>query len=318
MGYRSEIYEKALKIKADEVKRAQNLYEAQLAELRSSNKDFAEAEGELARLGPTIALAAISDDEEKLSSLKASCDKLSVKKQKILDMAGIVKPTYSCLVCEDSGYAKGALCNCVREIAKRLTFEELSKAMPLGNCSFDSFDLSYYPDEKNSDGVNPRKRATAILALCKRFVNDFPAEVKSLLFMGNTGLGKTHLSLAIVSELSKKGYGVVYGPAQNLFGSAEKEHFSYSGSTEKLDSLLECDLLVIDDLGTEFLSAYTTSLFYNIVNSRLLTGRPTIISTNLNLDELEARYSPRIVSRFTEYEMKEFIGTDIRQQKAFN
>ena len=135
--------------------------------------------------------------------------------------------------------------------------------------------------------------------------------------MGETGLGKTHLSLAIVAAVSEKGYSVVYGPAGNLFTAAEREHFSYSGETEKLDSMLSCDLLVIDDLGTEFLSPFTSSLFYNIINSRILENKPTIISTNLSIAEIEKRYSDRIASRFIgNYEVKRFLGEDIRQQKA--
>ena len=135
--------------------------------------------------------------------------------------------------------------------------------------------------------------------------------------MGDAGLGKTHLSLAIVSAVSAKGFGVVYGSAQNLFSAAEKEHFSYGGETDAIDSLLNCDLLVIDDLGTEFYSPYTASLFYNIINSRLLSRRPTVINTNLSFDELEKRYSARITSRFIgSYDMKKFIGNDIRQIKA--
>ena len=140
---------------------------------------------------------------------------------------------------------------------------------------------------------------------------------KNLLFFGQTGLGKTHLSLAIVAEVSAKGFGVVYGSAQNLFSAAEKEHFSYSGETSVQDSLLGCDLLVIDDLGTEFYSSFAASLFYNIVNTRLLSCKPTVINTNLSLDELEKKYTPRICSRFMGgYDSKKFIGSDIRQIKA--
>jgi DNA replication protein DnaC len=189
--------------------------------------------------------------------------------------------------------------------------------MPIGNCTFQNFDLSYYSEAADSDGKIPRKRAAAILSSAKEFVKDFPRS-KSLLFMGEPGLGKTHLSLSIVSAVSEKGYSVVYGPAGKLFSEVEKEHFSYNGETEQLDSLLSADLLVIDDLGTEFLSAFTSSLFYNIINTRLLEEKPTIISTNLSIDELEKKYSNRIASRFMgNYDAKLFIGDDIRQQKAY-
>lgn len=317
MGYRNEIYQKALKIKRDAIKQSQNEYEKRLGELRLRNKDFCNIEFELSRLGPAIALAAISGDDEKLCELKTLSEALNFEYKELLAAEKLEKPECFCKRCEDSGYSDGGYCECVKDIARTLVAEELSAEMPVGSCRFDNFSLDYYPDQPNEKGQNPRKRATAILAMCKKFVSDFPHGVRSLLFMGETGLGKTHLSLAIVSAVSAKGYSVVYGPAEKLFSAAEKEHFSYSGDTEKLDSLLGCDLLVIDDLGTEFLSAFTSSLFYNIINSRLLEGKPTIISTNLSIGELEARYSQRIASRFIgNYETKRFIGNDIRQQKA--
>jgi DNA replication protein DnaC len=230
---------------------------------------------------------------------------------------GVEKPGYICSLCEDSGYKDGKLCSCVTDIAKSLAFNEMSSKMPVSECCFENFDLNYYSDVADASGAVPRKRAASILKLCKDFSDNFSRDSRSLLFMGDAGLGKTHLSLAIVSAVSAKGFGVVYGSAQNLFSAAEKEHFSYGGETDAIDSLLNCDLLVIDDLGTEFYSPYTASLFYNIINSRLLSRRPTVINTNLSFDELEKRYSARITSRFIgSYDMKKFIGNDIRQIKA--
>ncbi len=318
MSYKNETYRKAFAIKKREIQNAHDEYERRLGELRSRDPDFCELELELAKLGPAIAIAAISGEKEQVSELRVISDRLNAAYKDTLQREGIVKPEYFCPVCEDSGYANGDWCDCVKEIAKGIVAEELSRSMPIGNCSFKTFDLSYYPDEQDSDGTNPRKRAAAILSFCKDYVKAFPNGVRSVLFMGKTGLGKTHLSLSMVSEISAKGYSVVYGPAGKLFGAVEKEHFSYSGDTDKLDSLLQCDLLVIDDLGTEFLTPFTTSLFYNIVNSRILENRPTIISTNLSFDELESRYSNRIASRFVgSYDFKKLLGNDIRQIKAF-
>ncbi len=316
MGYSKEIYDKAFKFIADTKKEKERVFEAALEELRSSDAEFYKIELELSNLGSQIIGAAIKGDSEALDKIKAECDKLSAAKTEKMEAAGIVKPDLYCKKCSDSGYFGGKLCDCVKDVARRLAFEELSAALPLKDCSFDNFDLNYYADAESADGSNPRKRATAILALCKQFAEDFPS-CRSLLFMGGVGLGKTHLSLSIVRAVSEKGYGVVYGSAQNLFAAVEKEHFSYGGETTAQDSLLGCDLLVIDDLGTEFYSPFTASLFYNVVNSRLLSGKPTVINTNLSLDELEKKYTPRITSRFIgEYVMKKFVGSDIRQIKA--
>ncbi len=318
MGYRSEIYKKAFKIKNDMIKSAVSSYEASLASLRERSEEFRKLELEMSKIGPTVALAALSGEADKFDELKGYSDRVNAEYKAILSENGISAPEFFCEACEDTGYKKGELCDCIKDIAKALVAEELSRSMPVGNCRFDNFDLNYYSDTADENGAVPRRRAQAALNMARKFAEDFPAVSKSLLFMGETGLGKTHLSLAIVAEVSAKGYSVVYGPAGKLFTAAEKEHFAFSGETEKLDSLLECDLLVIDDLGTEFLSSFTTSLFYNIINSRLLEGKPTVISTNLSIDEIEKRYTARIASRFIgNYEYKKLIGNDIRQQKAF-
>ncbi len=313
MGYKKEIYAEALKIKLDATKAQKRDYEARLNSLRENSKEFRELEISLNKAGSALTVAAFSGDNARLEKLKVVCEQLNAQKDAVLARAGIVKPSVSCSKCDDSGFANGKLCDCVNEIAKKLVFDKLSKSMPLNDCRFDNFDLNLYSDKPNKNGAVPRKRVGAILELCKQFVENFSADTRSLLLIGNTGLGKTHLSLAIVSALSARGYDVVYGSAQNLFSAAEKEHFSFSGETDAQDALLNCDLLVIDDLGTEFYSSFVASLFYNIINSRILNKKPTIINTNLNFDSLEERYNPRITSRFIgNYEMREFIGEDIR------
>lgn len=316
MGYSKGIYSKAIKIKEDRVKAVKNAYDAALSDLRDTNPEFRQLETELNIAGSEIAMTAFSGDTKRFDKLKEYCLIRNDRKQEILAAEGIIKPNYLCKKCEDSGYFKGGMCECITEIAKKLAFEELSKSLPLDNCGFENFDLKYYSEEPEEDGSVPRKRAIAILNLCRRFVDEFSPDTRSLLFMGGAGLGKTHLSLSIVKELSEKGYGVIYGSAQNLFAAAEKEHFSYSGETSAEEALISCDLLVIDDLGTEFYSPYTSTLFYNIINSRILNRKPTVINTNLSFDELEKRYTARITSRFIgSYEMRKFIGNDIRQQK---
>ena len=318
MGYKGEIYARAFKIKNDAVKNALAEYEKELATLREEKPEFKQAEIDCAKIGPMVALAALSGETDRFDELKNLCDTANARYKNFLKEAGITKPEYFCPVCEDSGYSNGGWCECVKEIAKELIAEDLSHSMPLNTCRFENFDLNYYPNTDNEQGLNPRKRAAAVLEIAKKFVADFPLVPKSLLFMGETGLGKTHLSLAIVNAITEKGYSVVYGPAGKLFSAAEKEHFSYNGETEKQDALTDCDLLVIDDLGTEFLTPFTTSLFYNIINSRILENKPTIISTNLTIAEIEKRYSNRIASRFIgSYETRKLIGDDIRQQKAF-
>ena len=142
-------------------------------------------------------------------------------------------------------------------------------------------------------------------------------DAPNLLMQGGTGLGKTHLSLAIAHEAIEKGYGVIYGSAQNMVTNLEKERFQKDNEQQDTNQLmLQCDLLIIDDLGTEFSTSFVTAAIYNIVNTRLMTHKPTIISTKLSMKELEERYTERFASRILgSYIPLFFRGKDIRQQK---
>ncbi len=224
-----------------------------------------------------------------------------------------LEPHYTCPVCNDTGFDSGKLCKCHLELLKKLSYEQLCKSSPLSVSTFDDFKMSYYSD--NGDNYDLMKRN---FAFCKGYAESFDLMSDSVLMTGETGLGKTHLSLAIAGEVLNKGFGVVYGSVQNLFGNIEREHFGKSnepdGTTEKM--LLECDLLILDDLGAEFTTNFIVSTLNNIVNTRLLSSRPVIISTNLQISQLEEKYTRRITSRIIgEYKILSFVGKDVRQQK---
>ena len=164
----------------------------------------------------------------------------------------------------------------------------------------------------------PRKKMEEILHYCEKYADEFSTESKSICMSGQTGVGKTHLSLSIAKVVISKGFNVIYGSSQDLLRDVEREHFGKSNDDkDALGSLLGCDLLIMDDLGTEFESSFYNSVIYNVINSRLNRGLPTIISTNLSLSELESRYSDRVVSRLMVYDFLRFVGSDIRQIKRF-
>jgi len=219
---------------------------------------------------------------------------------------------YTCPKCDDTGYANGCYCDCLKRELGRLAIEEMNRHAQVKLCSFDSFSLEYY---RNDPACYETMRR--ILAFCKRYAAQFDSHAPSLLLSGNTGLGKTHLSLAIASEVMQKGYGVLYDSVINLLRRVEREHFGRGeAGADTLEILLTCDLLILDDLGAEFDSSFYVSTVYNIINTRLNCGLPTIISTNLTLKELESRYSERFASRIAGYYGKlEFLGNDVRVQK---
>lgn len=226
---------------------------------------------------------------------------------------------YVCPVCSDTGYDGGKFCRCRLDILKNLAYAEAGEASPLKFSSFEDFSLKYYPDEYDVRlKVNPHEHMASVLRFCREYARDFdPSESVNLLITGETGLGKTHLSLAITGEVIKKGYSVIYNSAQNIFGKLEKEHFGRGNDDSYESMVLGCDLLVMDDLGAEFSTTFTQACVYNIINTRIMSGKPTIISTNFNLLDLEAKYTKRVTSRIIgEYQMIAFCGNDVRQLKA--
>lgn len=233
--------------------------------------------------------------------------------------ADYLETKYECPKCMDTGFIEGIRCACCANLLRSLARGRLLGEAPSFSGGFNTFKLGFY--SKSADPIlkiSPYSRMRDILSFCKNYAADFDCDSPSLLLTGETGLGKTHLSLAIGLEVSDKGFGVVYGSAQNLLNKIEREHFGKvkSGDDETVQTLLDCDLLIIDDLGSEFSTQFTVSVIYNIINTRLLKDMPSIINTNLTAEELESRYSRRVASRVIgSYVTLAFFGSDVRQQK---
>lgn len=315
MAFSKEIYEKALVIKQEQRKKALKDYDNLVAAAESACPKLQEIKDKLNMCGSQLAITAISGDSEKLASLKAECEKLTAEQEQLLKSSSYPSaPTFICNRCSDTGYYNGKLCDCVQNSARDICFKELSAKMPIESCRFDNFDLEYYADEGNGNN-NPKTVAKATLDICKTFVDTFPCG-RNLLFSGKPGLGKTHLSLAIAAAVIEKGFSVIYSPAQNIIDSVLKERFSYSGSEDIITAINSCDLLILDDLGTEISTSASASVVYNIINSRILENKSTIISTNLDADGIEQKYDPRVLSRIIgHYTKRTFLGEDVRQKK---
>lgn len=226
-----------------------------------------------------------------------------------------LKPVYSCPVCKDTGFDDGRPCQCLKKAMRTIAYEQLNAYTPLSISTFDTFSLEHY-SEKPAEGakISPRRAMEITLTKSRRYAEEFTLSSPSLLFQGGVGQGKTHLSLAIAGAVINKDYGVIYGSVNNLFARIEDEHFGRSDKGDNTRELLcECDLLILDDLGTEFSTQFTTSVLYDIINTRLLRYRPTIISTNLDMAGLEQKYTQRVTSRITgSYNRYLFSGSDMR------
>jgi DNA replication protein DnaC len=225
---------------------------------------------------------------------------------------------YTCKKCRDTGVYQNRRCSCFKEIVKRLASEELNTYAPMKLNSFDTFDLMFYPDRTDTDsGVNIKSKMTRNFQYCKDYAENFHLPCDGILMQGRTGLGKTHLSLAIAKEVISKGYSVVYGSAPDLLRKIVKEDFDWNSDNNTIELLKEADLLIFDDLGAEYESKSNTPAFYDLLNSRINKGMPTIVNTNFELSELKKRYDDRIMSRLLTMECLVFQGDDIRVAKKY-
>lgn len=255
--------------------------------------------------------------EKEIEKIRDDHQIIVADRDKLLDLLKIEKseyfPQYFCEKCEDTGVVGERDCECLTTLIRQLAYKQMCKEFPANKYHFEDFSLDYYPDQKEREKMEDVYNKT--LDYAEKFSKTSP----SLFFQGGTGLGKTHISLSIANKIAQKGFGVLYNSTQNFLTAVEKEHFGNDKDGDTLLSLIECDLLILDDLGTEFLTQFTTSVLYNIINTRYINSRPTIISSNLTPRELEERYGQQLFSRFAGcFDWLVFVGGDIRKQKKFN
>lgn len=251
--------------------------------------------------------------------------RLQTEKRELLNRMGLPadcldeKP--ACALCGDTGYQGARVCRCLRNYYAREQQKELSRMLDLGNQSFDTFSLQWYSDQVEA-GQKKSARShmeEKVYNSCAEYAHRFGRRPENLLLFGAPGLGKTHLSAAIAREVSGEGWSVVYDTAAHVFAQFELQKFGRDGGDEAaadVERVLACDLLILDDLGTEMNTPIVPSALYQIVNTRLMEKRSTIISTNLSPEKIAQRYSPQIASRIEgEYQLLPFVGEDIRRLK---
>lgn len=216
---------------------------------------------------------------------------------------------YHCEKCKDMGYLNSSFCDCMKQVFGELTVEKINRNSHIALKKFDDFDLKYYSG-------NSLHTMTRILDFTRNYAENFSLYSENIMMSGNTGLGKTHLSLAIADRAIRKGFAVIYDSAVNIFSKIERERYSDEKPVNMLDTAIDADLLIIDDLGTEAESKFCNSMLFNIVDTRINRQKPTIISTNLTIGEIAARYNDRMGSRLsTQYTNLHFSGDDVRLQR---
>ena len=252
--------------------------------------------------------------EEALARVRARNDSLTAERDVLLSNAGY--PTdytdvrYECDKCGDTGYVGGRMCECMKRELVMAGYESSGLGRLIRTQSFDNFSLDYY----KVAGANYKNMEFYYNSL-KDFAESFSSRsYRNYFLLGGTGLGKTHISTAVAKTVIEKGFDVLYVTAIDMFSDFEKKQFG-SGE-DNTRRYFECDLLIIDDLGTELTNQFTVSCLYNVINSRINSAKSTFINTNLSKKELETKYAERITSRiFGEYYPLLFSGIDIRKQK---
>ncbi|MBR2459638.1 MAG: ATP-binding protein [Clostridia bacterium] len=303
--------------------RAKDEATQRLNELKANIPGFREIENGFADIGQgmlSCALDATLNEEGKaarLAQLDAQRQELSERRDKLLTAHGYpldyTAPRYACKRCNDTGFAGVYMCDCMRRELVKKGYESSGLGGLIDTQNFESFSLRYYQEGEQRDNM------ARVLSACRKYADEFdPASSGNVLFTGGTGLGKTHLSTSIAKVVIEGGNNVVYESAQNIFNDFEAEHYGRRAERGELTGkYLECDLLIIDDLGTEMPTNFNISCLYNLVNTRLNRRLPMVINSNITEPaEFSKRYTDRISSRFFgEFKVFRIVGRDIRSLK---
>ena len=321
MAYSDAIVQRALRRLQSEKEQNEQSSHARIAAIYEKEPRLAEIERELRKTAAHVLAVTFRTQGDPVSAMQQlKKDNLALQQERdwILQTEGlepddlIVQPI--CPKCGGTGYVGAAMCECLKELCRQEQKKELAALLGSGHESFERFRLDLYPaqyDERLK--TSPRTLMERTYRDTLAYAQSFSCASPSLLFVGATGLGKTFLSACIARTVAERGFSVSYAPVSRLFAAFEADKFRPDPDASRTAEFFSCDLLIIDDLGTEMTTQFTVSALYQILNTRLLEGRPTIVSTNLPLGDIAPRYSAQIYSRLLgAYRLYKFYGDDIR------
>ncbi len=259
--------------------------------------------------------------EDVAKEMVDTLNSLKTKRKQLLDKYGVAddfgKVKYSCEECSDTGFKDGKMCLCLKKKIAEYVYSKSTIALLNNEDTFENFKLDNYSDKKDPElGISAKTAANSVFVACKKFCDEFDSTNKSLYIYGPTGVGKTYITSCITNELLKRGVAVLYHSAYRLFSFIDDYKFNRIPRENNLaayNMIYDADLLIIDDLGTEFINSNSQAVLFDILNTRYQTGKKTIISTNLSLLEIEGVYSERISSRIAgNFVTLNLFGEDIR------
>ena len=325
MAYDGKIMHRALQQFGEDRQAREERFQARRESVFRRQPRLRQIEEELGSTMSRIITSALrhgTDPGPAVEVLREENLRIQEEKRQLLNQMGLPQDCLdekpACALCGDTGYRNGQVCRCLRQYYAREQQKELSRMLDLGSQSFDTFSLDWYPQEYDSSfGRSARENMETVYDICADYAHQFGKRPGNLLLFGAPGLGKTFLSAAIAREVSGNGWSVVYDTAGRIFQRFEAQKFTREEDAgDDVDRVLNCDLLILDDLGTEMTTAFIQSALYQIVNTRLMEKKSTILNTNLMPGEIARRYSPQLASRIEgEYQLLPFFGKDIRKLK---
>ena len=326
MAYDGKVMRRALARFEEEKQRRGAEFARRQRELFAREPRLREIDQALRDTVSQVIAAALRRGEDPLPAVKKARDEnLELQRQRAELLVGMGYPMDyleekpRCDKCGDTGYCGSRVCQCLMAYYDEEQLKELSRMLDLGNQSFENFSFDWYsPVVDPGMGFSPRQQMEAVFDACRDYAQQFGPHSGNLLLFGQPGLGKTHLSACIAREVSRRGFSVVYDTAAQVFARMEAEKFrrDEEDAGDDVARYEKCDLLILDDLGTEMLTSFVQSALYRLVNGRLTAGKKTVINTNLDPGQLGERYGAALRSRLTgEYEVLAFFGQDIRQLK---
>lgn len=306
-----------------------HILDTRVAEVFKACPQIKDIEDEIINFSINSAPLIIRSDEDsaaKLNSYREKLTSLINKKNSLLSDLGLpsdyLESVYDCPICHDTGFAGNEQCSCFKKKVVDMFYMQSNLKNIITKENFDNFSFDYYSKDNvdTATGLTAYDNMQKVVSICRDFIGNFDADFSNLLLFGDTGVGKTFLSNCIACELLNTSHSVIYLTAIELFEIFAEHDFSHNRFNEigesMNDYITDCDLLIIDDLGTELSNSFTNSKLFYCINERILKQKATIISTNLSIRDLASNYSERIFSRISSsYKMLKLHGNDIRVQK---
>lgn len=324
MGLKNSQYQAIMREYEQKQLRSRDTLARHYAEVYAKSPEFQSLDESISILSVQYGKRLLNGDDHAVESLKNELAILRKQKAELLQSCGFppgyLEPAYECPHCRDTGYIGNQKCRCFKAAASHLLYEQSNLKETLKTENFDSFSLKYYSDNY----IDPKSGRSSLaimkdaLAVCHEFVRTFEQEHKNIFLYGSVGVGKTFLSNCIAKELMDAGFSVIYYSSPALFNVLAQSTFHKDDTDAQniYHYTFDCDLLIIDDLGTEYTNSFIASQLFTCINERLLGKKSTVISTNLSLDSLADLYTERSFSRITSnYIMLKLIGDDIRIKK---